>query len=404
MIQPIHINFIPRKSKKRDDGKVPLYMRITVNGERAELSASRTIDPKNWDTKKDRLKGRTSTAKEVNTHLNILENKARNAHTALIQKEEEITAKKIRLHMRGEDNKKETKPVLEVFELHNSRMKSLIGNKYAESTYKKHKTCKLHMENFLDKEFTRKYPINKVDLNFLEEFADYLMTKKDSCSNNSARKYLTNFKKVIDLARKRKWLNDNPYEDFDMKYEKKDPVFLADDELKKLKKGEMPNESLERVKDVFLFSCYTGLSFSDAKKMKQSDIREDSDGERYLQLPRTKTEKNAVILLLPKAEEIIEKYKDDPATENGSLLPMISNQKTNAYLKVVADICDIDKNLTFHVGRHTFATTVALANGVPVETVKHILGHSDIRSTLHYARVTPNKVTKDMTLLREKLG
>ena len=403
MYKTLNISFTIRTNKARANGEVPIYMRLNVDGKISEVSAGRTVDPSKWYSEHYRVRGRTPKAKSINRYLDTLEFQANQAHQQLLQEGADISSKAVKLRMKGQDREEESIAVMDVFDQHNKKMKSLIGNKYSESTYKKYRTAKKHMKAFLQEKYSDpSYLISDVDQDFLEEFAHYLMTKDNPCSNNSARKYLSNFQKIVNRARSKGWLNSDPYKHFDMQYKKKDPVFLSPDELKRIKQKKIENDRLDRVRDVFVFSCYTGFGFSDAEKLKQSDIKEDGNGENYIYQPRTKTGNNANVLLLPEALEIIDKYKNDPETQDGSLLPMISNQKTNAYLKEIANICKVDKKLTFHVARHTCATML-LSNGVPVETVQKVLGHADLRSTMHYARVTQDKVNSDMSELRERL-
>ncbi|MFH5883684.1 phage integrase SAM-like domain-containing protein [Halalkalibaculum sp. DA3122] len=403
MFKPLNISYTVRKNKARANGEVPIYMRLSVDGKISEISAGQTVDPTKWDSENYRVQGRSKKAKSINRYLGTLEFKANQAHQQLLQEGAEITSKAVKLRMTGKDREEEPVTVMEVFKQHNKKMKSLIGNKYSESTHKKYRTAKKHVKAFLQEHYdNEEYPISDVDQDFLEEFAHYLMTKDDPCSNNSARKYLSNFQKIVNRARSKGWLNSDPYKHFDMQYKKKDPVFLSQDELKRIERKELDVHRLDQVRDVFVFSCYTGLGFSDAEKLTKADVKEDENGDLYLYQPRTKTGNNASVLLLPKAIEIISKYEDHPETQDGSLLPMISNQKTNAYLKEIATLCKVDKKLTHHVARHTCAT-MFLTNGVPVETVQKVLGHSDLRSTMHYARVTPDKVNSDMSDLIERL-
>ena len=189
-------------------------------------------------------------------------------------------------------------------------------------------------------------------------------------------------------------MDKNPFNQFQLKYNKYDRQFLDEEELEQLESTKMGNERLERIRDCFVFSCYTGLSYVDVKELNRDNIVKGIDGNHWISTKREKTDKPVKVPLLPKAQEILEKYMQCPEMENKeSLLPISSNQKTNAYLKEIADSCDIDKNLTFHVARHTFATTVMLSNGVPIETVSKLLGHSKLSTTQIYARVVESKIS-----------
>lgn len=402
MFKPIQLSYLIRSSKQRKDGTVPIYLRIRVNGDIAELSASRTIDPDRWSSEKGRVKGSKPDANSLNSYLDLLKAEANEAHRKLLQEGREITAKDIKACMTGKDQ--EQKALLEIFCEHNERMKTLIGKDYSEATYKKYRTCRKHLEKFLSEEYNDPaLPVSKVDQDFIEGLEYYLKTKDNPCSHNSALKYISHLKKIINIAKRKGWITVDPFRNYNRTYDKKEPVYLTQDELSRVESKEFEIERLGRVRDVFVFSCYTGLSFSDAEGLTASDIKTDGEGNDYLDLARTKTNESARIPLLPQAADIIEKYSDDPETRDGNLLPMISNQKTNAYLKEIANLCGITKKLTHHVARHTCATTVLLANGVPVETVQKILGHAQLTTTMHYARVTPTKVNNDLKSLAEKL-
>lgn len=191
---------------------------------------------------------------------------------------------------------------------------------------------------------------------------------------------------------------------YDSKFIEVKRDFLDEQELFRLANKEMEIERIAQVRDIFLFSCYTGLAYIDTKNLTHSNIRIGIDGNKWIFTSRQKTKSISNIPLLPQAENIIEKYKSDPHCVNsGSLLPVLSNQKMNAYLKEIADLCSIKKELTFHIARHTFATTVTLANGVPIESVSKMLGHKSIKTTQHYAKILDKKVGEDMKDLTSKL-
>lgn len=404
MFKNLNVSFIIRKNKIRSNGEVPIYMRINVNGSTVkEISTGEKVYPEMWDSQTTSIKGKKPQAKRINRNLKLIESNVRAAHTELIQEGVEITSESVKDRFTGKDKEVREVPILTIFDENNQRMKKQVGNVYAKSTFKKYRTCKKHMKAFLVEEYgNENYPISKVDQSFLEEFAEYLMSKDNPCSNNSAKKYLTNFQKVIKLAKRKKLLNEDPYDGFQMKYEKRIPTVLTLEEVNRIHKKHFEIDRLDRVKDVFVFSCFTGLAYCDIEKMRKSGIETGENGEKFIRKLRTKTSQNALIPLLDIPMEIIEKYHDDPETQDGNLLPVISNQKTNAYLKEIANICGIDKNLTFHVSRHTCGTLL-LNLGMPMESVRQILGHADLRMTQHYAKLSQSKVNEDMARISEKL-
>src|SRR5690606_34601583 len=213
---------------------------------------------------------------------------------------------------------------------------------------------------------------------------------------------ITNFKKIIRIAYANDWINKDPFLHWKAKLKIVDREFLDETELQILVEKNFGIVRLDQVKDVFVFSCFTGLAYADAKKLSSDNIVLDISGERWIKIKRSKTDTRSSIPLLAIPQAIIEKYAESPETESGHLLPVLSNQKTNAYLKEIADLCGINKNLTFHLARHTFATTVTLSNGVPMESVSKMLGHKSLKTTQHYAKILDSKVSDDMAILKQK--
>ena len=222
--------------------------------------------------------------------------------------------------------------------------------------------------------------------------------------NNGVMKHLERFRKIIRLAVKLGWIEKNPFELFKLKMQKVERGYLTNEELISIEEKSFSLQRIQYAKDLFVFSCYTGIANIDVMQLTPDNIILGIDGNYWIKTIREKTDTSVNVPILPKAAYIIEKYKDNPRSiAKGSLFPMISNQKLNSYLKEVADLCGIKKNLTFHLARHTFATSVTLSNGVPIETVSKMLGHTTIRTTQIYAKVVEQKVSQDMSALREKL-
>ena len=210
---------------------------------------------------------------------------------------------------------------------------------------------------------------------------------------------------MVNLARKNEWLQKDPFINYRIQIKEVKREFLSQEELGKMEELEITDQSLEMVRDIFVFSCYTGLAYTDIVKLTEDNIVTGEDGTQWVFTEREKTDTKVHIPLLPKPVEIIGKYKDHPIASNrGVLLPTFSNQKMNLHLKPIAQLAGIKKNVTFHMARHTFATTVTLTNDVPIESVSEMLGHRSIKTTQIYAKVLDNKVGRDMNQLREKLG
>jgi site-specific recombinase XerD len=318
-----------------------------------------------------------------------------------MEADKELTAEAIKKNMTGADEDKKT--VMEVFNKHNQQLKALEGKEFASNTIKRYATTLEHTKSFLKWKYgAEDLDIRKLNHETITEF-DFWLKGIQKCNHNSTMKYLSNFKKIVLIAVKNKWLSSDPFANF--KFTKK-PVqrhALTDHELNAIATKNFKNERLQSVRDIFIFSCYTGLSYADVQKLRTDELHIGIDKNLWIFTNRLKTGASTRMPLMPEALAIVEKYKDHPrCVVSGLLLPILSNQKMNSYLKEIADTCDIDKPLTFHIARHTFATTVTLSHGVPIETVSKILGHSSIKQTQHYAKLTDNKVSDDINKLITK--
>lgn len=280
----------------------------------------------------------------------------------------------------------------------------------SRGTLKNYKATESHLKAFLKKSYkTDDFLLCKLSFSFLTRFEHYLRTNKPTdhqrmVGNNTTMKHIQRFRKMIKLAVCLEWMDKYPFANFKTKFTRSDRGYLTEKELNKIEKKVFVIPRLQLVKDIFLFSCYTGLSYIDIMVLTKDNIATGIDGYKWVITERKKTGRESNIPLLPKAEELLIKYENDiKAMHNGTCFPKISNQKLNTYLKEIADVCSIQKNITFHLARHTFATTVTLANDVPISTVSKMLGHSKIATTQIYARVLEKKVSSDMITLRKKL-
>jgi site-specific recombinase XerD len=246
--------------------------------------------------------------------------------------------------------------------------------------------------------------LKKINHEFIMEYDFYLRSVR-RCANNSTVKYLKNFNKIIRIALASGWIDKNPFSNYRAKVKKVERVFLTSSGLSTMQKKPMASRRLSQVRDIFLFCCYTGLSYIDVHKLTTSQIIEGIDGKKWIAILRQKTNVRTRIPLLPQALALIDIYEHSAERRiTGQLLPVLSNQKMNSYLKEIADVCGINKELTFHIARHTFATTITLLNGVPIESVSKMLGHTNIQTTQHYAKILDVKVSSDMAMLEEKLS
>jgi integrase len=397
----LSILFYSKTSKITKEGLVPIYLRVTIDGVRFEQSTQRYIALSKWSVEAGKAKGNTEEARTINYFLDALKQKVYNYQSEIIREEIPLTINEFRKKWIG--TKEKTYTVLEIFQQHNEQLKELVGTDYSKATYGKYKTIYDHTSSFIK----WKYQLNDLDISkltysFITDFEFYLKSQK-KCNHNSTVKYLTNFRKIVNICIKNNWLAKDPF--FGYKMSRKEVIrdFLTEEELQTLICKDFRIERLNQIRDIFIFSCFTGLAYIDAKRLKRSDISIGIDNEKWVFTRRKKTDSPTRIPLLPTVLEIIEKYKDHPkCILEGSLLPVPSNAKLNAYLKEIADICGINKYLTFHIARHTFATTVTLNNGVPIETVSKMLGHKSIKITQIYAKILDRKVSDDMQALRYK--
>lgn len=382
-------------------GNAPIYIRITVNAKRVEFSIKRKVQPKNWCSLRGRVKGSNSKAKSLNHFIDELETKAFNIHSKLITKKRPFDAELIKRKLLNIEEVQKT--LLQIYDEHNAQIEELIGIDYSYGAYRRHVRTKEHLQDFIRQEYKRDdYFVKEIDLKFINRFHHYLVTKKIG-NQNTTTKYVVNFKKIMRIAFANNWVNKDPFFHWKAKWKKVEREVLTELELCTMMKKEFKMKRLERVRDIFVFCCFTGLAYTDVQKLSQDHIVLKMNGTRWIKINRSKTDSRSTIPLLPAAEEIIKKYADHPITlQNGLLLPVISNQRTNAYLKEIAERCDIEKHLTFHLARHTFATTVTLANGIPIESVSKMLGHQSLKTTQIYAKVIDQKLKQDMDTIKDK--
>lgn len=402
MENSLSILFYPKRNDVDVNGKVPVYIRLTVNGRRSEISLKRRIDPLKWNKEGGKLKGTSINVKNFNRYLHKIEETLYKHYQTLFEKNKKITAKAIKDSFLGIGEKEYM--VLEVFKEHNLKVKELLGKEYAPATVKRYETTLRHISRFIKNHYkTSDFPLKGVNHEFITDFEFYFKSERN-CSHNTTLKYIKNFKKIIRIGLANNWIEKDPFINYKVRIKPVKREFLTNDEIQKLINKKLHTPRLEKVRDIFIFSCYTGLAYTDIKKLKINNIVEGVDGELWIKTSRTKTGIHSNIPLLPTALRIIEKYKDDMEVKIFDiLLPVLSNQKSNAYLKEIADLCKISKNLTTHLARHTFATTITLSNGVPIESVSKMLGHKSLRTTQHYAKILDIKVSNDMAILKSKL-
>jgi site-specific recombinase XerD len=399
------IQFIIRLSKGKDDDLATVFARITVNGRRCEISLKKKVNPQHWDDTRGKAKGTNEEVRKLNEHIERVRTIIADGYHQLIQQKKPVNVDAVKALFLGTDQSEMT--LLKLAEYHNTEMKDKLAN----GTMKNYYTTQRYIVKFL-KGRCHRTDISLVELNykFILDFENYLSKHQPKdhqkpLHNNGIMKHMERLCKMVNLAVTLDWIAKDPFAKYKLHFDKVERFYLSKDELGAIEKKKFSVERLQTVKDLFLFSCYTGLAYIDTMNLTPDNIVKGIDGENWLTTSRQKTETDVRIPLLPQAEQLIKKYKDHPKAVNyGTLFPVISNQKMNAYLKEIADLCNINKPITFHIARHTFATTVTLTNGVPIESVSKMLGHTTIRTTQIYAKVVEQKLSEDMRKLRKRMA
>ncbi|MCC8036262.1 MAG: site-specific integrase [Rikenellaceae bacterium] len=398
------ICFYIQKSRVAKDGQVPILLRVTINGLRAVVSVNLKVHPDNWNAVAGRSIANTRMDNELNARLDTIRFRLMQLYREMELDGESISAQRVIDKYLGR-NDKPAIMLLDVFREHNDRCHKLAGNGMSPATVERYETSYKHTASFIEDTYNKKdIPIADVDHKFITDYEFWLRTER-KCNHNSATKYLKNFKKIIRIALANDYISKDPFINIRFKLEQVERDFLEDHEIKAMIEKPITIPRLAQVRDVFVFSIFTGLAFSDLKGLKPEHLVRDNNGDMWIRKARQKTRNMCNIPLLDPAREILERYKDHPeCTTKGVLLPMLCNQKYNSYLKELAVICGINKEISTHTGRHSFATSVALANGVSIENVAKMLGHSDTKMTRHYARVLDKSIKRDMMLVNGKFA
>ena len=381
-----------------------VYLRIIVDRQKAELSTRLSTTIENWDEISQRLKK----GKAENAKLDALASDIRRIRDKLDYLDKPISAKIIRDIYTGAA--KTQRQLLEYFTEHMERLDQLPAQEIAKGTVANYRATLNHLQKFMALQKIKDIGLEQVNYKLLSDFDAYLLSAINSqtgkyLERNTANKQHQRLKAVLNKAIREEILTKNPYANFTFKFTKSHRDFLTDEELDDLTNHTLGgNKSLLKVKDIYLFSVYTGLRFSDAMGLKMSNVIREKDGNLWIEIVQEKTNEPIRNPLLDPATLIIEKYKEDDVRKiHGYVLPRISNQKLNSYLKVIANLVGIDKELTHHTARHTFATTVTLSNDVPFEIVGRMLGHTSLKSTQIYAKITNQYLKKVTSVLNKKL-
>ena len=400
MKKGLSILFYLRKNRPNKNGTVSIMIRLTINSKQCMFASDLEIFVDDWDDKEKRMIGKSAEAKVLNDTLDEIKVRLKNIYKEL-DRLGSVTPEKIRNRFKNKDVV--TSNLLEYYRQKNKNLEELVKNESKSKVLlDKHKLNCERLSSLLK----TKYKLSDIDLNdldhdFLVDYQNYLMTIY-KCSANTTAKYMQFFRGIILSAKKNKLIRDDPFEDYKIKLDKVDRGYLTEEELLLITQKEFVSERLDKVRDIFLFSCFTGLAYVDVRNLKSCDIIKSFDGKLWIHKNRQKSKIQSRIPLLDIPKSLLEKYENH--NDGDRLLPVPTNQKINEYLKEIATVCGINKRLTFHIARHTFGTTVTLAKGVPIETVSKMLGHTNIMTTQIYARVTDTKISDDMKGLHDQFS
>ena len=371
-------------------------MLISANGERTEFQTGRKIEPENWDNAKQQSKGKTAEAKLLNAYLNQLRNKVYLKEIELMQRGFLITARLLRDAVTDKVEALNEKTMFQVFAEHNEEQRKLVGKGLSKATYWVSEYTYRLLKEFVEQKYQRSdLFLRELNIGFIQSFHTFLLTDK-GMSQNSSTKHLKLLKKIINMAIANSYMTFNPFLTYKVEREPVEIDFLDDEELRKIINFDTPLPRLERAKDMFLFGCFTGLSYIDIKTLAPENFEKDGAGRIWIKKRRVKTGVLSRIPLLPVAKLILEKYKG-----GDKLLPIQDPADINKYLKDIAILCKINKRITFHTSRHTFASTVTLANNISLEVVSKMMGHTNTRMTTHYAKLIDKCIGEQMDKLTD---
>ena len=395
--------FYIRRDKTNKKGEAPVFMRLTINGERADASIKRFIEPHAWNSAKGKANEKSRGGKDLNLYLDAI-----SANILRIQRDLELDKKEVSAqiilnrYLGKEQSDRHT--LMEVFRAHNEKCRALSGISLAPATVIRYETTLRLTEEFLQKNYKKEdCYLDEVTNQFIEDFEFFLKTVR-RCCHNTTTKYLLNFKKIIRIALAKGWMKKDPFAQVHFHFEPVEREFLEKQELKAMLNKEITITRLAQVRDIFCFCCLTGLAFTDVQQLKPEHLVADIHGKIWIRKARQKTKNMCNIPLLDEAQKIIDRYRDHPYCQtHGVLLPVCSNQKMNSYLKELADICGIRKNLSTHCARHTFAT-LTLASGATIDNVAKMLGHANVNMTRRYAKVLDSSIMRDMEVVAENMA
>jgi Site-specific recombinase XerD len=393
--------FYVRRDKMKSDGTLPIFCGITINKKRVSFNTKASVNPEIWDADTSRASIKTKEGADINRILDKYIILINNKYNEIFDRNGIVEAEELKNCIIGNSTPGSGVPdsLLQVFKQHNDEMEKLVGLKFSPAILQKYKCVYKKIKLFISAQYNKSdIKLKEIRHKFLTDFEAYMRIEGNK--TNTVARNMRLLKKIINIAKNNGWILVDPYANYKIRFEKTDRGYLTEDEIKLIIDKEFTIERIKHVRDVFIFSCFTGLSFSDIHELKYEDIRTNFDNRLWIMKKRIKTGTDITVPLMDIPLSIIERFRDKQ--KHGKVLPSMCNQKMNSYLKEIADLCGIEKNLTFHMARHTFAT-LFLTLGVPIESVSKMLGHTKISTTQIYARITDNKISNDMGVVEGKL-
>lgn len=399
----LKVSFIVRSDKKQT-GISPVLMVIYIEGRRAYVTTGQKVDLTKWDSNLGRYIGESAKVRTLNEFLDRMKYDVIRIYNELKSKDDDITADILKQRLKGSDFNSE-KSLIEVCVIYNKNFEKLVGIEIEKDTFRRYGAFKTKLGDFIQLKFkTKDILLSSLKYSFAIEYEQHLKTEV-KLHQNTLVKYMQYLIRVVDFAVKYEWVDRNVLFGHKCPVKETKREYLTEDELKRIINKEIRITRLDQVRDCFVFCCFTGYAYKDAANLTPDHIGTGINGSKWIYTSRQKTDNVSNVPLLDQAMEIIEKYADHPdCVSKNRLLPMKSNQKLNAYLKELADICEITKPLTMHIARHTFATTVLLSNGVSMEATSKMLGHSSIKTTQIYGKILETRVGAEMEILKAKLS
>ncbi len=396
------VHFIVRTNRRDKNNCVPIYAKININGQVLMLSLNHKIKSTDWDGRKELPKQKDKQNEIIKNAIESFKSRIYYAYSKIVASNIEMSASNLKFAIIGKTEVIKSHSLLETVVAHNINFESLIGIKYSKGSYKNYKTSLKYLTEFVPYYLKRKdIPLKDVDYSFCEAFFTFLTTEK-SCQMNGANKQLQRLKKIVNEGVKKGFIVNNPIANYKLEYTPVTKTALDLNEINMIQNLKLNRNVLNNVKDIFLFQCYTGLSYSDVQQLSIINIVDQGDNIFWIKMNRQKTKIPFSVPLLEPALKILRKYGFGGEISH-PLLPVLSNQKMNDNLKIIQELAGITKNLTTHLARHSFATTITLGNGIPLETVSRMLGHTKLSTTQIYAKVHDEKIGRDMKGLMEKL-